>query len=133
MVFIFYQRWFEYKIYDEKFSLVNAKNIYYTDVEYDKSSKYKIQLQQDLIAKTCIMYFEYHDTKGFGFKVSADSLKATSWWVWFTSHVFFLLKVCIKYLIAWQQKVRLWIITFMQSKCNCIQSNLNSLIITCCP
>ena len=38
----------------------------------------KIQLQQDLIAKTCIMYFEYHDTKGFSFKVSADSLKATS-------------------------------------------------------
>ena len=48
------------------------------DVEYDKSSKYKIQLQLDLIAKTCIMYFEYHDTKGFSFKVSADSLKATS-------------------------------------------------------
>ena len=48
------------------------------NVEYDKSSKYKIQLQQNLIAKTCIMYFEYHDTKGFGFKVSADSLKATS-------------------------------------------------------
>ena len=39
------------------------------DVEYDKSSKYKIQLQQDLIAKTCIMYFEYHDLKGFSFKV----------------------------------------------------------------
>ena len=48
------------------------------NVEYDKSSKYKIQLQQNLIAKTCIMYFEYHDTKGFSFKVSADSLKATS-------------------------------------------------------